>query len=361
MSFSIHQFLPSISHGDAVSNEVLSLQKLSHKRNINSEIFVASNIENLPGVKPYKKYPAIAKKNDVQIWHVAIGDPMYEWFFTIEGKKVLIYHNFTPRKFFVDFYDKGINEGLDLMEEQLEKMSESFDLVYAKSSFSARELEQYGFKDVKVLPIIYNFKLAKNTIPDKEIQQKLTASPDHKNILFLGRVAPHKKQDDIVKAFYLYNKHINPDSTLYIVGKPVPTYLSEVERVVSALQLDDNVVITGRVSNEEMYAYYKYCDLFLSMSEHEGFFVPTLECMYFELPMLIYACTAAQETPGDAALYFKEKKYEEVAEMIDLVLTDEELREEMIKKGKKRLEMFMPETIVEELTTEIERLGTYYA
>lgn len=105
------------------------------------------------------------------------------------------------------------------------------------------------------------------------------------NFIFVGRVAPNKKQEDVIRAFYCYKKYCNPKSRLFIVGSynGMERYYHRLRRYVGALELD-NVVFTGHIPFAQILAYYHLADLFLCMSDHEGFCVPLVEAMYFNLP-----------------------------------------------------------------------------
>ena len=76
------------------------------------------------------------------------------------------------------------------------------------------------------------------------------------------------------------------------------------------------------------------------MSEHEGFCVPLVEAMYFGIPIIAFDSTAVGETLGGSGLLLKDKDSKAVAEAIDLIMTDDELRQKLIAGEKERLKYF---------------------
>ena len=81
-------------------------------------------------------------------------------------------------------------------------------------------------------------------------------------------------------------------------------------------------------------------DVFLCESEHEGFCVPLLEAMVFDVPIIAYSSSAIPYTLGDSGIMFTEKDHRIVAELINLVVTDEDFREKIIDGQRKRLADF---------------------
>jgi glycosyltransferase involved in cell wall biosynthesis len=122
----------------------------------------------------------------------------------------------------------------------------------------------------------------------------------------VGRIAPNKKQHELVEAFSLY-RSLDPTARLILVGPAEihDPYAAHVEATIRRLGLEPYVLITGSVAEAELAAYYRTCDLYWSMSEHEGFGVPLIESMWFDIPVLAKANSAIPETLGEAALMFR--------------------------------------------------------
>ncbi len=255
----------------------------------------------------------------------------------------MIYHNITPPNFF-DGYDVNAFENCKYGLEQAKSLKDSFDAVFADSSFNKADLVKMGYKnDIKVLPILIPFSDYDKT-PNAATIEKYS-NDGYKNILFVGRIAPNKSQEDVIAAFDAYQKNYNPKSRLFIVGTPCPQLYQE-KLVFYAKNLKTkNVIFTGHTKFDEILAYYKLSDLFLCQSEHEGFCVPLTEAMYFHKPIVAYDSTAIAETLGGAGFLLKEKNPLETAGVMNRILTDESLRNMIIQNQDERLKDFRFEKI----------------
>jgi glycosyltransferase involved in cell wall biosynthesis len=107
--------------------------------------------------------------------------------------------------------------------------------------------------------------------------------------------------------------------------------------MVAELGLTDQVVFAGFASFRELITYYAAAHLYLCLSEHEGFCVPLMECMFFEIPIVAYLTGGIPETLGGSGVGMVEKNYEEIAELMGLILEDENLRQTIVKGQKARL------------------------
>jgi glycosyltransferase involved in cell wall biosynthesis len=156
---------------------------------------------------------------------------------------------------------------------------------------------------------------------------------DKTNFLFVGRVLPNKRFEDLIKVFCIYQRYIDPDSRLLLVGEShgFERYFDALMRLVDDLALED-VVFTGHVDTDDLVAYYMVADVFLSMSEHEGFCAPLLEAFRSGLPVMAFDAGAVAETLGGAGVLVREKRFEEIAEMAHLLVHDENLRRQVVQR-----------------------------
>ena len=337
----IHQILPTISPGDAIGNDVIEIRNILRKWGYKSDIY-AQNIhpEMSKNAKKYIAYKKISSKDNILIFHFSIGSEVFDFVKTLPDKKIMIYHNITPHKYFI-----GINDYLAILlkngRNELKSFAGITDLALGDSEYNRLELEELGFGNTDVLPILVDFEKYDN--PNYKLLERY--EDDCVNILFVGQISPQKRQGDIIKAYYYY-KHINPRSRLFLVGnyERSERYYEQLQELTRRLKLKD-VYITGMVGFKDMVAYYKLADIFLSMSEHEGFCVPLLESMFFDIPVIAYNSTAIPYTLGDSGILIKEKNYEEIAEMINLLVEDTELRIRIIKKQNERLKEFDKEKV----------------
>ena len=339
----IHQILPTISPGDAIGNEAQEIKRVLNEWGYKSEIY-AQNIHPKINAKKYTEYKKISSKENILIFHFSIGSEVSEFVKKLPDKKIMIYHNITPPEYFC-----GVNETLvNLLEngkKELRSLVDHIDLAVGVSEYNRLELQEMGFKNTDVLPIIINFH--EYSSPNKKLLSKY--DDDFVNLLFVGRVTPHKRQEDIIKVFYYY-KLINPKSRLFLAGsyEGCEIYSDYLKKLIQELNMKD-VYLLGKISFNDLISYYKLADFFICMSEHEGFCVPILESMYFEVPIIAYKSTAIPFTLEDTGILVKEKNYCEIAEMVNVLIEDEELRSTLVKKQKDRLENFKREKIISQL------------
>lgn len=350
----IHQILPCLTSGDAIGNHTLEIQEILRRWGYTSYIF-ADDIhrEMRPLAKPYLQYKKYSSPDNLLIYHFSVGSPVSKLVRTLPDKKILIYHNITPSEFlrgFEDFTYEVLKKGRD----ELKDYREVCQLALGDSEFNRLELEEMGFKSTGVLPIIVDFEKYK-TPPRSSIVEKYR--DDCVNLLFVGRIIPNKKQEDVLLTFYFYKKYINPKSRLFLVGlNGIERYDFMLEELIRRLKLDD-VYFTGKVQFEELLAYYHIAHVFLCMSEHEGFCVPLVESMYFKIPIIAYNAGSIPYTLGHSGILVHSKKYEEIAEMIHLLIEDSNFRRKIIESQTQRLAFFHKSRLEEILRKYIQQVG----
>ncbi len=226
--------------------------------------------------------------------------------------------------------------------------------LISKIEFNKQDLINMGYTcPIEVLPILIAFEDFKKK-PSKKVLDLY--DDDWTNIVFTGRVAPNKKHEDLIAAFTYYKTYINPKSRLIMVGSVTPgdAYFAQLERYLRELGVED-YHFTGHIKFDEILAYYHLADVFLCLSDHEGFCVPLVESMYFNVPVVAYDSCAVGETLGGCGLLLDDKSPEVVAYAIDRVVKDKKLRAQMIACEQERLKHFEHERIKNQFLNAIER------
>jgi glycosyltransferase involved in cell wall biosynthesis len=342
----INQFIPSITPGDAVSNDALAIRSILRKNGYKSIIYAKFiHPRMLPYARPYFLYRG--SKENILIYHFAVGGLKFsDFILNLPDFKILKYHNITPPEYFENYdahsyfiCQQGLNE--------LSEFKDHFNLGVGDSPFNCLSLKRVGFNRTFVLPILIDFsKYARYN----ETLENMLKSSNSKKIIFVGRIAPNKKQEDVIKAFNHYQKKFNPFAMLYLIGKKqIKPYLKELEELIQKLDLSNNIIFTGKISESELNTYYRNADVFVCMSEHEGFCVPLVESMFFNIPIIAYDSSAIKDTLVNAGILFQEKNFEVIAQNIHKVLEDALFREQIIDKQKVQLVNFQVYTIEQRL------------
>jgi L-malate glycosyltransferase len=138
------------------------------------------------------------------------------------------------------------------------------------------------------------------------------------------------------------------------VGEAVsPSYAELVARLAGAVD-GGSVVLTGGLSQPDLNAAYAEADLVLSMSEHEGFSVPLLEAFHFGVPVVARPAGAMPEVGGDAVLWDHGHDLAVTAELMEMALRDEELRAELVARGRARLDEYEHARTAERIVEAVE-------
>lgn len=338
------QLLPTLSFGDAVGNDTIALKGAIRNMGFKTSIYA----ENVDARLPKNTGEHISKlkgvsKDDVIIYHKSTGTDLSFKIPEYKCRKIMIYHNITPSEFFRPYNSISVSLS-EYGLEGVKYLSDKVDYCLADSSFNKSELIKAGYKcPIDVRPILIPFDDYKKK-PDEEIVRKFS-SDGYVNIIFVGRIAPNKKHENIIRAFCQYKK-INPKSRLFLVGSysGMENYYERLLKYVKALELDD-VYFTGHIKFNQILAYYRIADIFLCMSEHEGFCVPLVEAMFFNVPIIAYDTSAISDTLGGSGILINDNDPLFTAMLIDKLVNDEILRSRVIEKQKSRLEDFRYEKI----------------
>jgi glycosyltransferase involved in cell wall biosynthesis len=339
----IHQFATSLTYGDAISDEMMEIQKTLRKEGYRSEIFTRFYEPRMAKfVKDFKQYTKFSSPSNVVIFHFSIGSPVSKMFFRIPDRRVMIYHNITPFEFFLDTH-RILSRECYKGRLEIKLFVDKVDLALGDSEYNRQELESLGYAKTGVLPLLIDFsKFDGRADP---VFQKIHESGKF-TILFVGRVIPNKKFEDVIKTFYFYKKYFNPDSQLLLVGdfRGMERYFVALKKLVEDLELTD-VHFPGRIDFAELLACFRLADVYLSMSEHEGFGVPIVESFYLRLPVVAYAAGAVEETMNGGGILLREKNFARTAALLDKMCRDETFRNRIVVSQKKALKKFSRENV----------------
>ena len=181
---------------------------------------------------------------------------------------------------------------------------------------------ELGFPRTDVLPVVPTSRIW--TSPPTA----LIAGPfddGWTNLMFVGRVIPNKKFENVIRIFHAYKQRHNLRSRLLLVGSSsgFERYFAMLQELIADLGVRD-VHFLGHVTNAELAACYEVADLFLCASEHEGFCVPLMEAFHA-------GCRSSPTRPPrspprwTAAACSTARHPAHVAAVVDAVLDDADL------------------------------------
>lgn len=350
------QLLPSLVRGDAIGNDAICMDRVLKNEGYETFIYadylgrgindrLAAMAGNLSDIR----------ENDLLIYHLSTGSRLNDLVKNLPCKKIFIYHNITPAHFFAGcnpIMEQKAKKGL----HEIKQLRDTADLVLAVSQYNKTQLQYMGYTcPIEILPILIPWEeYAKPADPD--VVRKYNDGAF--NILFTGRIAPNKKQEDLIAAFCEFHRNYLPQSRLILVGNEagMESYGRELRQYMAALGLNNqDVIFTGHVSFEELLGYYRVANVFLSLSEHEGFCVPLVEAMNFSLPIVAYDAAAVGETLGGSGVLLESKEPAYVSRVLWELREHSSLREQIVADQRKRQSDFGEDRIAEKFLEYIRR------
>ena len=324
----VHQVLATLGYGDAIGNEVLGIQRVLRDAGFDSEIFVETADPRLEDLTcDYRDLPEASHPDHILIHHFSIGSRASRVAYALPDRMVLVYHNITPPEYFVDVHPLLVQQCF-LGRRELGFYRERCDLALGDSDYNRQELDAAGFPRTGVLHVVPDFS---HLSGPPNTMQAGAFDDDWVNLLFVGRLIPNKKIDDLIRWFHVYKRWFNPRSRLLLVGSHAgfERYLAMLHQLIARLGVPD-VHVLGHVSNEELVAYYEAADVFVCASEHEGFCVPLVEAFHMGVPVIAYAAAAVPATMDGGGVLIHDKDPATVAALINEVATDTVLQDRIV-------------------------------
>lgn len=352
----IDQWVPALHRGDAIGDSARLMRDAFRSWGHVADVYALDVDADLEGDGRAFDRWAPGGVDDVVILHYALPSPLTAALRSHRGRRVLIHHNVTPPEFFLG-YDPEMVRICALGREELPTLREHVDLALGDSEYNRIELEAAGFRRTGVLPIFIDFERYAEP-PNSALRAML--GDGRTNLLFVGRLAPNKKQDDLVRLASYWRRFISPDVRLVLVGK-MPARGSYFQ-ALQALAYEEgftpwDVLFMGHLDHRELLAAYATAAIFVSMSRHEGFGVPLVESMLLRVPVLALAATAVGGTLDDAGVRFDESAgLDEIAEMGAALVSDSVLRAAVLRRQDERVQAFAPDRVRARLRAYIDEL-----
>jgi L-malate glycosyltransferase len=345
----IHQLLSGAGPHDAITNEALGFRARFSRWGYGGRDFAVHLAPGLNGaVRPMKRFKP--HPEDLLLLHHSAATPRLRELLALPNRKLLLYHNVTPPWW---LWEHAPVQAVQCAvgREQLPELVRSVDVAAADSAFNAQELEAAGAAHAEVIPLLIDLSRLGSARPHDSTADRADKPP---TILFVGRLSPHKRQGEVIRTFALYRRHRAPEAQLNLVGDPISgAYLKYLHALAHELAPGAVTIETG-LSNADLGERYRSADVFLCMSAHEGFCIPLVEALQFGVPVIARPAGAVPDTVGDAAVLVDDPDLAVVAELLHLLVTDQELRDELRRRGHERIKAFSPEAIATKLKEAVE-------
>jgi len=338
----IHQFHSGSAYGDSITNGMLFIQKMLIQMGCHSEIYVEHVAPELKEkLKHFSEYPS--SEDNILLLHHSMGHDQDEWIKNLKDKIVLVYHNITPESFFPKenpFHHYSIKG-----RQQLDILKHKSIGGIGDSQLNVDELISRGFglNQTKVIPMLFDIKEIKSHSWNHELFDKESRTF---NLLFVGRVSENKCQHDIIEVFNKFHQMSDKKTKCFIVGGlSGDDYEYRLRNIIREYDLEESVILTGKVTDEDLYAYYRLADVFICLSEHEGFGIPLVESMVFDLPIIAIDNSNIKNTLNGGGILLEEKNIDDIANILIDLSNNRSYRREVLYGQRNALKNYQPQNI----------------
>jgi glycosyltransferase involved in cell wall biosynthesis len=283
-----------------------------------------------------------ADPGDLLLFHYSAYAPRLEPLLEWPQRKLLVYHNVTPAEWLWE-HQPHVATLCALGRDHLPRWARAVDVAAAVSEFNAADLRAAGARDVRVVPIVFD---------PARLDGAVASAPaaSRARILSVGRLAPHKRPDLVLRVFELFRAACDPEARLDLVGEPLSrAYAAQLHELAGP-----GVTIHGRLDQEQLNRLWREADVFITLSEHEGFCVPLLEALATDTPAIARPIGGMPEVGGNAVLWTADRDLAVIAELVELAVRDAGLRTELAARGRKRLQAYAPERVLAQLRAAVE-------
>ncbi|MBI3711600.1 MAG: glycosyltransferase [Burkholderiales bacterium] len=342
---SIHQFAFACSAGSGVTNSLFYVQKLLRELGFESHIFSSSIPSDLSDViQPASTIPD--NPDSILMVHHCLGYDNADWLFALAMRKIMIYHNITPPEFLPE--GSELQQYAVLGREQLQAWQPHFFAAIGDSPLNSAELLAHAYTPVRTIPLLVDAERWKVPAVSSSPWSSLK---DTYNLLFVGRICENKNQLALVELAHALSRLTAVPVRLILAGETTsPLYHECILQRVEELGMQSQVLITGKLSDQDLIALYQVVDVFVCMSEHEGFGMPLIEAMHFDLPVIAKNSSNIANTLGQAGwLMSATSSISEIAAAILSVMKEPALKRDLIQTQRQHLKHFSKQSCLQQL------------
>lgn len=333
----IHQMVPSFAQYDAIGLHVQAIQKNLKQLGYESNIYFEKARSDTASLSMhYPHYRPRSSPKNIVIYHHSTSSAIPFFLFELQDYVIHVYHNITPPIYFDRINDTDALEECKNGLRQLNIVRILAQESWTVSQYNAGELSQHGIMDAEVFPLMRDYTRLSRIQPSGKVLWRFRDGKT--NFLFVGRVTPNKCQHELIIALKAYQNLYNKNARLILVGGVSPNYLKSIQNTADQLGIkicmsyleghssDADVLILGQLSDNDLAAFYEVSHLFMCFSEHEGFCVPLVEAMNFNLPILAHQSTAIPETMGRAGILIDKARPREFLPVMHDLVSNQDLR-----------------------------------
>ena len=325
----VHQLLPSFKPGDAMGAAAVAFRRALRRLGVWGELY-ADEVD--PGSRAWVRPASWLKpaEDDWVLYHHGIASSLAARLMHLQCRRSVVFHNVTPARF---YQGTRLEEALVSGRAQLAALAPHVELSLGVSRFNADELIAAGHRNVEVVPLFVDPRRFAAERADAKLFARLSRGAPR--VVSVSRVVAHKRFEDLL-ALHEELLRLRPDARLTVVGAASQGH-AQVRTLLKRAKKLRGVELLGAISHAQLVAAYRSAQLYVSMSEHEGFGVPLVEAMACDLPVLAYGAAAVPETMGGRGVVFDEKNFAALAELACELTEDAPLRDDVIAGQQERV------------------------
>jgi glycosyltransferase involved in cell wall biosynthesis/2-polyprenyl-3-methyl-5-hydroxy-6-metoxy-1,4-benzoquinol methylase len=252
------------------------------------------------------------------IYHWCDGWPAFHnWLITVNCRTIVRWHNNTPPWFFGRYSAMPIRHTIRGYRGILDLARKPSIEFWTNSEFSRQQLSFLKVNKSQTRVVYPASKFIDDEISQNPNDQALNTSDGPIRILFVGRVVPHKGHKHLIAVANIVQKTLGRTVMVILPGRSdgsMPEYKAELQRLSSELRVD--ISFPGEINHNALMALYSQSDVFLCLSEHEGFGLPVFEAMQMGIPVVGARTTAFRELLAEHPLAVDDIEYPAVAAMV---------------------------------------------
>jgi len=236
------------------------------------------------------------------------------------------------------------------------KYADKATRIATVSEFSKQDIvTQYGIDPSKI-DVVYNGVSERFTSLTKEKKEdvKKKWSTDVPYFIYVGSIHQRKNIERMLKAFDAFKNGSGLHNKFVLVGNK-KWWTSGMEQTLNGMQFKNDVIFTGRVSDEDLNDLMGAAEANVYVSTFEGFGIPIIEAFQSGVPVITSNTTSMPEIAGDAALVVNPLEVDAISEAMLQLTSNEKLREKLIVKGKTQASQFTWQRTADLLWDSIEK------